>query len=197
MVFLPFSLLYEYFSVTTVTWKKIWNAFGLISMFYGHTFIVIPFVLKRHNWLIYFTFLLALVIVSALFSFFTELGYSETVLKGTIGDELVQFRIPLFVEAIPLTFVSSHLFSFIKDWFKNEYIKKQLQQEKQTAELDALKSQLDPHFLFNSINHIYSIALDKNEMEIADHLQNMSELLRYVVDLSPMKKYPFKMKLSS
>jgi len=55
------------------------------------------------------------------------------------------------------------------------------------AELDLLKSQVNPHFLFNSLNSIYSLILDKNEIA-AQTVMKLSELMRYLLQSSGKRK---------
>lgn len=54
------------------------------------------------------------------------------------------------------------------------------QQEKQQAELSYLKSQVNPHFLFNTLNGIYSLALEESK-KTPDAIVRLSELMRYVI----------------
>ena len=55
-----------------------------------------------------------------------------------------------------------------------------LQQEKTAAELKVLKSQLNPHFLFNTLNNIYSLSLD-NSPKTSESIGKLSEILDYVL----------------
>lgn len=57
---------------------------------------------------------------------------------------------------------------------------KQLQLEKKQSELNYLKSQTNPHFLFNTLNSIYSLSLDKSENTSITVLR-LSEILRYML----------------
>lgn len=57
---------------------------------------------------------------------------------------------------------------------------KKSQEEKKKAELSYLKSQVNPHFLFNTLNGIYSLALDESE-KTPDAIVRLSELMRYVI----------------
>jgi len=57
---------------------------------------------------------------------------------------------------------------------------KKSQEEKQKAELSYLKSQVNPHFLFNTLNGIYSLALDESK-KTPDAIVRLSELMRYVI----------------
>ncbi|PPA70235.1 sensor histidine kinase [Jeotgalibacillus proteolyticus] len=49
------------------------------------------------------------------------------------------------------------------------------------AELKALQAQINPHFLFNTLNALYWLLEDKEEEELADHVLAMSELFRYTI----------------
>lgn len=56
----------------------------------------------------------------------------------------------------------------------------QLQIEKQAAELNYLKSQTNPHFLFNTLNNIYSLARDKSDLT-PESILRLSKILRYML----------------
>ncbi|MEL6675045.1 MAG: sensor histidine kinase [Bacteroidota bacterium] len=55
----------------------------------------------------------------------------------------------------------------------------ELEQDKTEAELHNLKAQLHPHFLFNTLNTIYSEALERDQEELATLIAELSGLLRY------------------
>jgi len=55
-----------------------------------------------------------------------------------------------------------------------------IQKEKTAAELKALKSQLNPHFLFNTLNNIYSLSLD-NSPKTSESIGKLSEILDYIL----------------
>lgn len=76
--------------------------------------------------------------------------------------------------------VVSALLKFAIDWFGNERIQRDLQSEKRDMELQFLKSQLNPHFLFNSLNNIYSLAYQKSD-KTADAILKLSEIMRYMI----------------
>jgi two-component system LytT family sensor kinase len=56
----------------------------------------------------------------------------------------------------------------------------QLRIEKQAAELNYLKSQTNPHFLFNTLNNIYSLARDKSDLA-PESILRLSKILRYML----------------
>ena len=53
--------------------------------------------------------------------------------------------------------------------------------DKANAELSFLKAQINPHFLFNTLNNIYSMAVTKNE-NTANTIMKLSNIMRYVTD---------------
>lgn len=65
-------------------------------------------------------------------------------------------------------------------WYRAEAARKELEHSRTEAELQNLKSQLNPHFLFNTLNNIYSlIQLDTVRAQQAVH--DLSRMLRYVL----------------
>lgn len=58
---------------------------------------------------------------------------------------------------------------------------KQIETEKANAELSYLKAQINPHFLFNTLNSIYSLAIQKHD-KTADAVVKLSEMMRYVLN---------------
>ena len=74
---------------------------------------------------------------------------------------------------------------------QQEELKKvsELREQKRTAELQALRAQINPHFLFNTLNTIYGETLKKTEKAPALVLQ-LSDILRYVVDTSKKEEVP-------
>ena len=68
----------------------------------------------------------------------------------------------------------------IGDWRRKQKINEQLVKAKAETEIKLLKGQLHPHFLFNTLNNIYSLALKKSELT-ADSILKLTELLDYLV----------------
>lgn len=77
----------------------------------------------------------------------------------------------------------STLLHLSKSWFELNEKKKainRLEREKLDAELLSLKSQINPHFLFNSLNNLYSLSLDQDS-RLPDLLLRLSDNLRYML----------------
>jgi sensor histidine kinase YesM len=69
-----------------------------------------------------------------------------------------------------------HIYNYIK----LKHATQQLRIEKQQAELNYLKSQTNPHFLFNTLNNIYSLARDKNDLA-PESILRLSKILRFML----------------
>ena len=87
---------------------------------------------------------------------------------------LTSFRSASF----PFSFLVSAL--HIYDYRKLKEAAQQLRIEKQEAELNYLKSQTNPHFLFNTLNNIYSLARDKSDLT-PESILRLSKILRFML----------------
>lgn len=81
-------------------------------------------------------------------------------------------KIPLFL--FPTILLLSYRY------YRNQQSLLRLSEHKRTAELEALKNQLNPHFLFNTLNNIYALALKKSD-ETPIAIEKLSGILDYVV----------------
>jgi LytS/YehU family sensor histidine kinase len=84
------------------------------------------------------------------------------------------------------------LLKLSKGWFLLTQAEKKLmmiRQEKVESELKALKSQINPHFLFNSLNNIYSLSMGESGKAPAAILR-LSDLMRYMLYESNEEKVP-------
>jgi LytS/YehU family sensor histidine kinase len=78
---------------------------------------------------------------------------------------------------------------FYKDNMQQQVKFQELQSMQVQSELKVLKSQIHPHFLFNTLNSIYSLALDRSE-KTADVVLRLSDLMRYTLHQSQASYVP-------
>ena len=77
----------------------------------------------------------------------------------------------------PLLFL---FLKIIKDWAEEKHQVERLKKEKATTELNFLKAQIHPHFLFNTLNNLYALAVKKSD-DTADGIAKLSEMLDYML----------------
>ena len=80
------------------------------------------------------------------------------------------------------------LIRFFKIYTEQEKKKNQLIQENLETQYAFLKTQVNPHFLFNALNNIYSMAVQKEQKDIALGLENLSGIMYYLTYESNAKK---------
>ena len=75
----------------------------------------------------------------------------------------------------------------VKHWYEKERLAKVLETLNAETELKYLKSQINPHFLFNSLNSIYALSLQKSDFT-PDLILKLSDILRYLLYEGSEKK---------
>ena len=102
--------------------------------------------------------------------------------QESFGEIFKEFR-PLAVSYFPKIYFIAFAMAFLKQQ-KNEYQIKQrnflLEKEKAETELNFLKAQLHPHFLFNTLNNLYVLTLKKSD-KAPETVIKLSEILDYVL----------------
>jgi hypothetical protein len=89
-------------------------------------------------------------------------------------------------------FFTAVFFSFLLR--STEHVSK-LKEEKLEAELTSLKAQINPHFLFNTLNSIYALSVKKDD-RASEAIINLSGLMRYVISDANGYKIPLEKEIS-
>ncbi|MDO1500743.1 histidine kinase [Winogradskyella maritima] len=141
----------------------------------------IPKLLKRQHYITYIVaFLLTLVVTAWAFDYSFQIILDLIFPDYFFSSYLNNFNSYLLFGIILL---ATTLLKLSKDWFYfNASKNKELKQRNEQVEtqLMALRAQMNPHFLFNSLNVIYAMALDKNK-KITKAIVELSDVLRYVI----------------
>ena len=156
---------------------------SFIALFYGFTYYVIPrFLLKKK----YVTFA---GLVLLLFAFFFLLkpfdllfGDISHRLRGKPEPEYDPFTFDILTIVVFFMVVALGLsIQIAKQWQISTRRALQAETDKANAELAFLKAQVNPHFLFNTLNTIYTLILTKNELA-GDAVMKLSNIMRYITD---------------
>lgn len=152
--------------------------FNMVAAYINY-FIFLPRFLEKRNigrYLLEFGVPFALLIfIRVHWQRFIVDGYTHT--EGYFYSNIYLVQITatsLFV----VIFVS--MLRFAKDWFELEARKKEIENEKLTAELGFLKEQINPHFLFNTLNNLYYLAYTKSE-NTTEVIAKLSQMMRYMI----------------
>jgi hypothetical protein len=70
---------------------------------------------------------------------------------------------------------------FTREWLVNEKLKRELVEVQYSTELKFLKNQVNPHFLFNTLNNLFSLAQKNKDGETADGISKLAGLMRYMI----------------
>jgi sensor histidine kinase YesM len=103
--------------------------------------------------------------------------------KESLGFFSYRFRTYLQVNiytTLSIIFIA-FAYRLMLAWWLQEKIRKDLENQKLQAELSFLKMQVNPHFLFNALNNIYSLAVLEKSRKTGDSIMKLSELMRYVL----------------
>jgi len=161
----------------------IWAAIATISLCivitYINIFLLLPNYFKNRNlsaYLIKFiTLLLVGMTISILYNRYVNYSFSKD--DGLMLFPAFGLHIALFFFYAALSFV----YSITIEWYRNEKTRNKILQEKLTSELNFLKAQINPHFLFNTLNNLYSIAQKYEINELITGISELSKLMRYML----------------
>jgi len=161
----------------------IFIVFGVINigLFYLNYLYFIPKYLDRKQYKNYTLALLVSIVVLALVKYGITYDF-RGLIEAHEGGKMPSFWASFIGSALTnvfFIFLSSAL-KFSIDWFLNERIQRDLENQRLTAELAFLKSQINPHFLFNSLNSIYSLAYQKSDTT-PEAILKLSEIMRYML----------------
>ncbi|HXS56127.1 MAG TPA: sensor histidine kinase [Hanamia sp.] len=104
---------------------------------------------------------------------------------------------PIFYALSPYFFtkILFDIIRFYSKWFKSERKTIELKIEKLDLEKNFLKAQLNPHFLFNTLNNLYGLAL-RADPQTPEMISQLAEMMRYSLYESNADKVPLEKELS-
>lgn len=151
-----------------------------IATVYTFNYYLIPKILLKNKRIKFIAFAFVAIVL-----FF----YIQLLLTLLLVVKLLTSGHRLFPEMIDVMMLFFNMFfvvfiaiaiKFYKRWGEKDYREQQVQKEKIEAELQMLKTQINPHFLFNTLNSIYVLAL-KNSQQTANVVIKLSDILDYIL----------------
>lgn len=169
-----------------------WISF--IILFYANYFYLIPKFIYKKKYFLYIGLIFGIIISFAYIKYhffipdfqepkppkiFDNLGNEIIVNKMHFKEPPLFFKVVLLFPYITIVFISLTIRT-LSEYYINQKNILIAETERKTTELIYLRKQINPHFLFNSLNSIYSLANKKSDL-VTDAIVTLSELMRYML----------------
>ena len=153
------------------------NVFFYSIIVYFNLFYLIPNYLTKKRFLTYCGLLIATTVILTpikVIIFYFKFSHLPELQADLIKNQNWYFLITFFIAG------SSTIFKIITDWVRHLREKQELQTQTMQSELRFLKSQINPHFLFNTLNNLYALTLKKSD-KAPEIVIKLSEMMRYML----------------
>ena len=161
----------------------------LLWLFFIFNYVfLIPKLYFKKNYILY--------VISLIFGFFIIYKVPDLLYFGGISNRWSEGRGRGRRIPFTLIWISKLLFyiciAFIPLFIRQNIRLREVKEEKQLSEIAYLRAQINPHFLFNTLNSIYALTLQKSD-NASDAVMKLSKMMRYVVsdsskDLVPLQQ---------
>ncbi|MBJ2172832.1 sensor histidine kinase [Aureibaculum sp. A20] len=184
-----------YFTINTLRWGSYYgdylyslrsNLLGFpihLTLSYLNVYVLMPFLVFRKKYLIYIIVLLSAIFVMVSIKF----NLTYYLLNTNVWPEgpevtstlTVDYVVDMMIgELYVITFVTA--IKITADWLKEHKRLTDLEKLQMETELLFLKTQVSPHFFFNTLNNIYSLSIEKSD-KTPKIILKLSELMRYLL----------------
>ncbi|MEM1325717.1 MAG: histidine kinase [Bacteroidota bacterium] len=161
-------------------WASLYGTLLNALLFYAHSdFLLLKWLnRKRWHWYLLGTTILLLSIsllesyIDFIFVQYYPIAYEEAFFAFLRENLLIH----TFLVLLP-----SLIYRFSVDWLKNKRQQQQLKEEKLAAELAFLKAQINPHFLFNTLNNLFGSAQQSGDERTASGIAKLADMMRYML----------------
>lgn len=177
---LPYATMKEGMTTPTIV-SNVIGFLYLMVVFYLFYLFMVPYFLNRKKVAEFFGLSFLVVLVMPFFGY-TILFLSRAFFEGSFHNFYNDYSLRMHMSGyypVLTASVFGSFFSVIINWFTAMNQKAELDKQKLAVELDLLKSKLNPHFLFNTLNNIDSL-IHKNPEEASAALIRLSEIMRYL-----------------
>jgi two-component system, LytTR family, sensor kinase len=138
---------------------------------------LIPAFFNKRKFFLFFLLELANILLFILLNYFATYFFEGGKHPTFLTEFIAEFILVL------LFLIISTLLKVMRDSITLQDVElrmKEVEKQKIEAELRALKSQVNPHFFFNTLNSLYSLSLDKSD-KAPELILKLSDLMRYVI----------------
>ena len=164
--------------------NNVWRVVFVLAVNYVFFEFTIPFVLRKRGsiilnilWAPLFLFFFCMIWSFGLTAW-RALGIAAGLYTPFVGKgaDIVETQMSFSVGSVVFFGIIRHIYNYVK----LRQAAQQLRIEKQESELNFLRSQTNPHFLFNTLNNIYSLSKDKSDLA-PESIMRLSKILRFML----------------
>ena len=118
------------------------------------------------------------------------IGLGAVALRLMFPSGNATFSVPVFQHAINLFFfvVITSSFKFFREYSRKQELLIQAENAQLKTELALLKSQVNPHFLFNTLNNLYGLISQHQNQKASEVTLKLADLMRYLLESSKSDK---------
>lgn len=149
---------------------------SIIILFYLNSLAWIPKYANRKNWVKYLLFIIGFLISFTLLGFIV---YKSIIDFGYLHNESIWEFFDMLLTTNIAALVVSFAIGITKEMLQRTDEMLSLKEQQQKMELHYLQSQIQPHFLFNTLNTLYSLAIAEDALKTTDGILGLSEMMRY------------------
>jgi two-component system, LytTR family, sensor kinase len=167
--------MYDYF------WTDTFLSYSLAIINFYTIYFSLPFLIKYKNKGISILLGSIMIMVIAGFRYGVVVVFWKDILQVPMKE--LAYENEWFYANIRMSIiytVYALLIKFAIDWFDSQKVKAEMINQSQASELALLRSQVNPHFLFNTLNNIYSLVCQKSE-DAPEAIMKLSSIMRYML----------------
>lgn len=144
------------------------------SVVYVNLYLLFPKYFFKRKYLVYSLFIVS------------TIGFGALILRFILPSANANFTLPLFQHFINLFFivVITSSFKFFREYLRKQELLIKVENEQLKTELALLKSQVNPHFLFNTLNNLYGLITQNQNQQASDVTLKLADLMRYLLESS-------------
>ena len=183
--FISFPLWFAIAEMDELNSRLFWRIAISVLIFYINYLVLVPYLLLRKK--IWPYILISILCLAAANWLLSELFAPRQLVRveKLLSSEFkgANFGVMKYTFPSIVTFAFFLLggtIALVKDFYKRDQLIQEKEIQKTETELQFLKNQLNPHFLFNSLNSIYSLVRNKSN-EATEAVITLSELMRYML----------------
>lgn len=148
-----------------------------VIIVYTNTIVLLPYLFENKRFTLYIiSVILVIIILTIIRSYFPVYFIDDN-----SRVNILRIRRISFVFNLTIAYALSTAYYFANEWFKNIQLKAELKFRQVETELKYLKNQINPHFLFNTLNNIYTLAYLKDD-KAPEAIMKLSDMMRYILN---------------